>query len=213
MKAAVKRERFGVRAMRAEQTRQRIMAAAERLFLDHGYAAATIQMVAAEANVAVETVYARFRNKLGLLEAILEQAILPAADGRDILEQPEVQAIRGLSDQREQLRQLARFSRRILERTDVAHRVLRSAAEADVEAARLQERDTRRRVEGQREYVAILLANGPLREDIDAEAAADTYSVLASPDTYAFLVHGRGWTPERFELWLGDSLEQLLLLH
>ena len=78
------------RAERAEQTRRRILDAATALFIEKGYTAATIDAIAAAADVAVETVYSRFRNKANLLEAILEPAIVGADDGRDLFERPEI---------------------------------------------------------------------------------------------------------------------------
>lgn len=200
-----------LRAEQVQQTRQRIIDAAQALFLSKGYAAATLQAVATEAGVAVETVYSRFRNKTNLLSAILEQGVIGTDAGRDILEQPEIDAIRRSSDQREQLRLLAAFSRGILQRTDVAHRILRSAAPVDTAAAQLQQRDNLRRVEGQRVYIEMLLANGTLRDGLTPEEAADTYSALASPGTFAFLVGDRGWTVARFERWLAETLTDALL--
>jgi TetR/AcrR family transcriptional regulator, regulator of cefoperazone and chloramphenicol sensitivity len=57
----------------------------------------------------------------------------------------------------------------------------------------------------------MLLANGPLRDSLTPTDAADTYAAPASPESYAFLTGDRGWTPERFEEWLRDSLTRLLL--
>lgn len=207
---SVKRPRT-LRAEQVQQTRQRIIDAAQALFLANGYAAATLQAVAAVAGVAVETVYSRFGNKPNLLSAILEDRLVGTDEDRDILEQPEIEAVRGCSDQREQVRLLASFSRRILERTDGAHRILRSAAAVDGAAALLQQRDTLRRIEGQRLYIELLLANGPLRDGITPGEASDSYSALASPENYAFLVGDRGWSPDRFEEWLAQTLTSILL--
>lgn len=201
-------------SLRTEQvqlTRQRITDAAEELFLANGYASTTLQAVAAAAGVAVETVYARFGNKTNLLNAILENGIVGTDRARDILDQPEIAAIRSSTSQSEQLRLLAAFSRGILARTDAAHRILRSAAAVDDAASGMQHQDTLRRIEGQRFYVKLLLANGPLREGVTETEAADVYSALASPDTYAFLVCTRGWTADRFESWLADTLASTLL--
>lgn len=200
-----------LRAQQVQQTRQRIIDAAKASFLSKGYATTTLRAVATEAGVAVETVYSRFRNKTNLLSAILEQGVIGTDADRDILEQPEMDQIRRSSDQREQLRLLAAFSRGILERTDVAHRILRSAAPVDSAAAQLQQRDNLRRVEGQRVYIEMLLANGTFRKGLALEEAADTYSALASPDTFAFLVGDRGWTADRFERWLAKTLTDALL--
>src|SRR5438094_10034775 len=98
------------RTLRAEQvqlTRKRIIDAAEALFRTRGYGPTTLQAVAAAAGVAVETVYSRFRNKTTLLSAILENGIMGAEEGQDVLEQPEVSRIRASTDQTEQVRLLA----------------------------------------------------------------------------------------------------------
>lgn len=206
-------ERRTRRSDRAEQTRRRILDAATTLFAERGYASTTLEAIAAKADVAVETVYSRFRNKATLLEAILEPAIVGSDDGRDLFDRPEMAEISACRDQRAQIRLLARFSRGILERTSVAHRILRSAAASDSKAAELQRRDAKRRGDGQRVYIDMLLANGPLRDGLPADTAAATYSALSNPSTYALLVGERGWTPDDFEQWLGDSLTLLLLPH
>lgn len=199
------------RANRSEQTRQRILDAATRLFLEGGYHGTTIDSIAEHADVAVETVYSRFGNKANLLNAILEPAIVGSNDGPDLLDLPEIAEIRACTDQAAQLRLLARFSRKVLERTHIAHRILRSAAGSDAKAADLHRRDAERRWKTQRAYIDMLLVNGPLRADITANDAADTYAALANPDTYEFLTGVRAWQPERFERWLATTLTALLL--
>lgn len=206
--SGVKRSR---RAERAEETRRRIVDAATALFDSRGYAATTMEAIAERADVAVETVYSRFRTKVNLLDAILEPAIVGLTDGRDLFDRPEIAEIRQCPDQRAQVRMLAHFSRGILERTAVAHRILRSAAASDPTAAELQQRDAKRRGDGQRVYIDMLLANGPLRDGLSADDAAATYSALSNPNTYTLLVRERAWTADKFEQWLGDSLIRLLL--
>jgi AcrR family transcriptional regulator len=199
------------RAERAAQTRRRIVEAATALFDSRGYAATTMEAIAEHADVAVETVYSRFRTKANLLEAILEPAIVGVTDGRDLFDLPEIAEIRQCADQRAQIRMLAHFSRGILQRTAVAHRILRSAAASDPSAAELQRRDAKRRGAGQHTYIEILLANGALRDGLTADDAAATYSALSNPNTYALLSGERGWSADKFERWLGDSLTLLLL--
>ena len=213
MSATVKAQsgRRSRRAERAEQTRRQILDAATALFDTHGYPATTMEAIAQRADVAVETVYSRFRTKANLLGAILEPAIVGVTDGRDLFDLPEIAQIKQCPQQRTQIRMLARFSRGILERTAVAHRILRSAAATDLAAAEMQRADAKRRGDGQRIYIDMLLANGPLREGLTADEAAATYSALSNPSTYALLVGDRNWTAAQFERWLGDSLTLLLL--
>ena len=199
------------RAERAEQTRRRIVESATALFDSRGYAGTTMEAIAQRADVAVETVYSRFRTKLNLLEAILEPAIVGVTDGRDLFDLPEITKIRQCRDHRTQIRMLAGFSRGILERSAPAHRILRSAAASDPTAAALQDRDAKRRGDGQRIYIDMLLAHGSLRDGLTPDDAAATYSALSNPSSYALLVGDRGWTADKFERWLGDSLTLLLL--
>src|SRR6266566_6576365 len=71
------------RRERAQQTRARIVEAAYRLFSRHGYDATTMQAVADEAGVAVQTVYFTFRTKAGLLASIESRAIPGGEEGPD----------------------------------------------------------------------------------------------------------------------------------
>lgn len=199
------------RATRAAQTRQRILDAASALFADPGFAATTIEAIATRADVAVETVYSRFRSKANLLVALLEPAIVGNEDGLDLLDRPEIVEVRAATDQQQQLRLLAHFSRTILERTAHAQRILHSAAASDPAAAELQRNDSSRRYRTQAAYIDMLLTNGPLRPDVTPTKAADTYAALANPSSYRLLIDERGWTPQQYENWLADSLTRLLL--
>lgn len=199
------------RAEQAEQTRRRILTAATELFTELGYAATTIDAIAGRADVAVETVYSRFRSKAGLLDAILGPAIAGGEHGRAFSDSPELAEIRACTDQPQQVRLLARWSRTVLQRTAQVHRILQTAAAADPKAADLQQSDRDNRRRGQAAYIDMLLTNGPLREGLTATEAADTYAVLASPDSFAFLTEQQGWSLEHFEKWLGDNLILLLL--
>jgi AcrR family transcriptional regulator len=199
------------RADKAEETRQRILGAATRLFAAQGYAATTIGAIADQADVAVETVYSRFGTKLALLREILDVAIVGNTVGRDILDLPEIAAVRAEKDQRAQLAALTRLSRGILERSAAGHRILRSSVAADPAVQRFADEDRKRRHRVQTAYIGMLLANGPLRDEMTEAQAAATYGALANPDTYASLTQDWGWSAEQYEQWLRGSMTLLLL--
>lgn len=199
------------RADKAEETRQRILQAAADLFAAQGYAATTIGAIADRADVAVETVYSRFGSKLTLLREILEVAIVGNTAGGDILDLPEIAAVRAETDQRAQLARLAHLSRGILERSALGHRILRTSVAADPAVSAFAADDRKRRHRVQSAYVTMLLANGPLRDQMTAAQAAATYGALANPDTYVSLTQDFGWTAEQYEQWLRHSLTLLLL--
>src|SRR4051795_10024314 len=76
--AAVKRRPYesSRRQSQARQTRAAVRDAAERLFLERGYAATTMAAVAEAANVSVETVYKAFGNKPGLVKGVFDVAVV-----------------------------------------------------------------------------------------------------------------------------------------
>src|SRR6476646_12140502 len=63
------------RAERARRTRRRILDAATAVFLERGYAGATMRAIAAAAGVAVPTVELGFGTKARLLKAAIDVAI------------------------------------------------------------------------------------------------------------------------------------------
>ncbi len=199
------------RARRAAATRLRIVEAAGQLFTERGYGATTIDAVAASADVAVETVYARFKNKRNLLDAYLDMTIVGDTEPVPLLERDDVQLVRETSDQREQLQRLSRIARTVLERNASTHAVLRSAAAVDPDVMAIVDEDDRRRRMTHRVFVEIIASRGPLREGLSVADAADTFSVLAGPDSFALLTGRRGWTAARYERWLATNLTLVLL--
>ncbi len=199
------------RARRAAETRLRIVQAAAKLFVERGYAATTIDAVASEADVAVETVYARFKNKRNLLEAYLDVSIVGDAAPVPLLDRPEVQAVAAAADQREQVRLAAGIMRGVLERNAPVHAVLRTAIAVSPELDSLIDEDEARRNASLRALVKMLSSRGPLRDGLSIADATDRVSALANPETYAYLTRRRGWTAARVQRWLEESLTLLLL--
>ena len=199
------------RARRAAETRLRIVEAAAKLFVERGYGATTIEAVAAQADVAVETVYARFKNKRNLLKEYLDVSIVGDAAPVPLLDRPEVKALARATDQREQVRLAVRIGNGVLERNAPAHAVLRAAIAVTPELDALADEDETRRNESLRTFVEMLSSRGPLRDGLSIADATDTVSALANPETYAYLTRRRGWTAARVQRWLEESLTLLLL--
>ena len=88
------------RAQQARATRQRITDQALELFLRQGYAATTLDQIAAKADVAVQTVYFHFGNKATVLKQIVD--MLAAGDDQPVpmLDRPWVQQMREEPDGR-----------------------------------------------------------------------------------------------------------------
>lgn len=60
---------------RSETTRQEIIVAAHKLFLDHGFSATSMDDIAAEAGMAKQTLYGYFSDKRALFTAVIEHAV------------------------------------------------------------------------------------------------------------------------------------------
>jgi AcrR family transcriptional regulator len=212
MSEAVKARKRTRRAEKAQETHRRIVGAATRLFLEHGYVPTTIDAIADAADVAVETVYARFRNKTNLMVAVKDAAVTEGGQV-PLGQRPELAALAAETDQRQQLQIAAALSRGMLQRISPAYALLRDAAAADDTLQEHLVAEIDRRRDFQRALVELVRARGPLREGITIDQAADTYSALANPELYLLLTTHCRWTADQFQAWLVDSLQLLLLPH
>src|SRR3954468_6383240 len=88
------------RRVRSERTRAMVIAGATRRFLAHGYVGSTIEDVAREAKVAVQTVYYVFGTKPKLLAAVLDASIAGDATAGAVLDRPWVDQLRAAPDGR-----------------------------------------------------------------------------------------------------------------
>lgn len=199
------------RSAQVAATRRRIIDAAANLFTERGYAGTSIEAIAAQADVAVETVYARFGNKRQLLSDFLDVTIAGDHLPVPILDRDLAQNILRSTDQGEQIRLMGRLDREILSRIASAIRMLRGAASSDAAIAAIAETLDAHRRTAQRTFLVAVMHNGPLRPGLNEGAAADGYSAISSPDTFWFLTQQCGWTPEAFEEWLVQTLTLLLL--
>jgi len=192
------------RDAQARRTRERIIDAARRLWVEHGFGTTTMEAIAAEAQVAVQTVYGAFGSKGAILTALLGR--LEAEAGGETLMR-ELHA----APPRRQLALVAAFNRRLFQGgADVIAIALGSTAvDADV-AAWAAEGDRRRR-EGQAHIVAGWHTAGALKPGTGPGEARDVLYTLTSPEVYLLLVKACGWPPGRYESWLDRTLSTLLL--
>ena len=89
--------------------------------------------------------------------------------------------------------------------------VLRTAAPTDPELADLWNRIQEEFHANQRAIVEALVSKNALRPGLDAAEATDILWALNHPSMYQLLVGDRGWTPARYEEWLGDAFCSQLL--
>jgi AcrR family transcriptional regulator len=193
------------RQAQAAATRASILEAAQRLFEGQGYALTTMEAIAAEAGVALKTVYLGFATKSGLLRALWDlllkgdQADAPVAERawyRQVIDEP---------DPERQLRLNARNSRIVKERIAGVLGVIRDASSVDSDVTALWTLIQTDFHDNQRSIVASVHKKKGLRRGLGIERATDILWTLNHPDVWLLLVGQRGWTPDQFEQWLGDT--------
>ena len=198
------------RREQAEATRVAILAAAQRLFERDGYVGTSVTAIAREAEVTPRTVYLGFETKAGLLRAVWNRALRGERDEAPVAAQRWFQEVLEESDPERTLRLNARNSRRFKERSTELLQVVRDAAPLEAEIAGLWDRIQTDYHANQRAVVESL-APGALRRGLSVTRAADIIWTLNHPNTWIQLAVLRGWTPTRYERWVGDtSCHQLL---
>jgi AcrR family transcriptional regulator len=201
------------RRQQAELTRAKVVAAAARVFLRHGYAGATIPAIAAEAGVALQTVYRAAPGKAGLLSAAVTAAVAGGFE-RSLTPVEERPAIRAVIEEQDPHRQIALYAHTqpgIWSRVGPLQRVLETAAASEPDLARLQDEQDTKRLEGLTRFARGLQVRGALREGLTPERAADIIVTLGSHAVYDSLVIKSGWTDSQYETWLADTLQHSLL--
>ena len=206
----VKRQYDGARRRaRAEEARRRVLDAARRLFLADGYLGTTMAGVAAAAGVSVESVYKAHGSKARLVLAVFHDAIA----GRDD-EPAELRADRVSADEADPERRLRAFGAFV---TEVAPRVapvmllVRTAAAGDPEAAAVWGQMVDERLARMTGHARGLADGGHLRPGVTVEEARDVLWLYSAPELYELLVVQRGWSPERFGAWVGETYVHALL--
>ena len=201
--SAAQPSRPSLREERAEVTRRRIAEAARMLFARDGYGATTLKMVASEAGVAVQTVYAVFGSKAGILEALREGVVRQTdaeASFRAALVEPH-------PDRRLEL--VARSIRQRWEQGADVIAIHSDAAQTDPAIRAQVEAVLHRRRAGLAQLAETVAPH--LAPHLDSPRSAAILDVLTLPEVWAELTVVHGWTPDEYEAWLARTLQEQLL--
>ncbi|MGH2969498.1 MAG: TetR/AcrR family transcriptional regulator [Solirubrobacteraceae bacterium] len=200
-----------LRREQAAETRRQILHAAQELFERDGYAATSMAAIASAAGVSLKTVYLALETKSGLLRALWHLLLRGEHDSTPVGEQRWYRAVLEEPDPERQLRLNMRNSRTVKVRAGAMLEVIRNAASADPEISALWARIQTEFHDNQRAVVQSLADKGTLAAGLDVARATDILWTLNHPNLYALLAGERGWSPERYERWLGDLLCSQLL--
>jgi AcrR family transcriptional regulator len=211
MVSEVKRRRYesAVRQEQAAQTRARIVTAAGALFEETGYARTSIRQIAEAAEVAADTVYATFGSKPRVLTAVIDERLRGGHGVGNVMERPDVLAVRDEVDPVRQIELLAESLSHVVEAVGPVFEMMRAAAAVEPAMADVYAEMQGYRLRNMRVAVGWLRARGPLR--VPEDQAAETLWTLAAPDTARQLRVSRGWSRRRYADWLRDTLTRTLL--
>jgi AcrR family transcriptional regulator len=194
-----------VRERQAGDTRVRIAEATRELLQSEGYAGMTIEAIAQRAEVSAQSVYAIFKSKTGILIELLNQSTF-GADYDDA-----VRRALSASDPETRLRLAAPIARQIHDAQSATFDLLRGAGVLAPELAKLEQQRECLRYERQERMIISLRDAGRLRPELDHATARDIFWMLTGRDVYRMLVRERGWSSQKYQDWLADTLVSSLL--
>jgi AcrR family transcriptional regulator len=208
MSDSVKPDAVRPRAARTRATRRRIVDAAAELFIGQGYAGSTLEQVAERAGVAVQTVYFHFGNKRTLLKEAVDIAAVGDDEPVALLDRDWLDDVRAAPDPHRLIEVWVGQGRHILTRIGPIMRVVRDAAATDPQMAEQWATNAEQRAIAFRVVVELLAERTPLRVPVDE--AVDIVCAVHSPEVFEILT-ARGWSPQRWERFVVDTLAAALL--
>lgn len=206
----VKQEAAPTRQQRAAATRRRIVDSAHRLFTEQGYQV-TMEAIAADAAVAVQTVYFVFHTKGALLREVISFAAAGQHDAAPVMERPWIGEALSADDGRRVLALSMEHGTDIFARVAPLTVALEAAAQSDPEIASHVRTIGCMRRDGMLRLVEHLQDRGWLRSGLSVDRATDIMFAVHSHATYRILVGERGWPLPEYKAWQYHTLCNQLL--
>jgi AcrR family transcriptional regulator len=194
-----------MRDAQAAQTRFHILKAAKKLFQTEGFDRVTINMLATAAEVSMPTIYAIFKSKRGVLQALIDEA-LPPEQFAELVDH----SMQAESPQK-RLSLTAKLARQIYDAERELMDILRGAAVVAPEFKELEQEREKRRYERQGEFVKNMMKEKSLAKGLTLQKARDILWALTGRDMYRMFVIERDWSSEEYEKWLKAVLASSLL--
>ena len=201
-----------VRDEAARVTERRIVDGAERLFVEHGYGATTVAMIAAEAGVSKQTVYNACGSKAELLKRLYDVRLAGDDEPIPMAQRESMQEMESRTDARHLLAGYGDIAGGILVRLGpVLALALEGAAGGDPDLVALLSTTDGERLIGAAGLAGRLGELGALRAGMTVETARDIVWSVNSPQMWDLLVRRRGWDDDAYAAWLGRTLADVLL--
>jgi AcrR family transcriptional regulator len=199
------------REEQARQTRLRILDAATALFLERGYAGATMRGVAAAAGVSVPTVELGFGTKARLLKAAIDVAIAGDDEAVPVLDRGWTDVAQDAVTVEGLLAVVAEVLTAAQTRSAGLVLAVFEGARTDPDLADLAAQRTRQRAGTARWLVEAMARVTPLRPDQTQSEAVDGLWALMEPALFDRLVRHRGLTTDEYARWFARAARRLLV--
>jgi TetR/AcrR family transcriptional regulator of autoinduction and epiphytic fitness len=188
------------RKEQARLTNRQIVEAARKLFIERGYSGATIEAIAQEAGVSVETVYATFGSKRAILTGLIDVSLVGDDEPVPLLQRPGPQAVQQEKNQQHQIQLFARDMTEIMGRMAPLFGIMRVAAKTEPEISEVLQNILESRVHGMEAFIRYLAANGPLRDNLSqAEAGLQPFN------------HGTGLVRRSIRTVAGENADKVVV--
>lgn len=188
------------RDTQAAQTKARILNSAKNLFELEGFEYVTIEKIAHGANVSIPSIYSLFQSKLGVLRALMDDA-LPPDEFKALVEK----SINEKSP-KERLSISAKIARQMYDAERTQMGIFRSAAVLAPELRELEKEREMRRYNRQEVTIKAMVKENSLIKGLSATKARDILWALTGRDMYRMFVIEQEWTSDEYEKWLAQLL-------
>jgi len=109
------------------------------------------------------------------------------------------------------LRLVANVARQLRSAQSAAFDLMRGAGVVAPQLAKLAQQRERLRYEKEESMIGFLRKAEALRPGLSHKTARDIFWMLTGGDVYRMLVRERGWSPQKYQNWLADTLVHSLL--
>lgn len=199
------------REQRARETRRRIVATAEEMVLEGGYAAMTVAELAARAGVSPQTVYNSVGGKAEVVKAAYDVLMVGDDEPVVMVERPAYRALVDAPDADAFVRAYAALSRGVYQRVGRFLGVLLEhgpGGDAGLEEF-VATIDHERRL-GAAGAVALFRDRFGLARGTTQPRVVDAVWTLNAPELHRRLVLASGWSDRAYERWLAEHLALVL---
>ncbi len=195
----------GARREKAQQSRVRILRAAQHLFETQGFDKTTIGQMAEHANVSMPTIYALFKSKQGVLRAIMDECFSEEDHAALVAKAAAVES------PEQQLAIAAQLARQIYDAETKQSSLLQGLSVVSPELKQLEREKEQRRYGRLADAMDRLYDAGVIDKSITRDKALDVFWAFTGRDMYRLMVIERGWFSKDYEQWLAQTLCRSLI--